>query len=169
VPAWAKTVITRSEGPSFDPRTLEGLVDYEIIQTTRNRATRPTFSNAFEAVLSGQLDIIPRAVRDRVVKQARRHVRREKFQRLLPAQREGPTRDEGSGAATWDDEVPSTAAGPEETIVLADALTRLAATPGLDVIVAGLVRGDSQRDIAARLRVTARTVRNRIRRMKAPR
>jgi len=38
VPAWAKTVITRSEGPSFDPRALEGLVDYEIVRTTRDRA-----------------------------------------------------------------------------------------------------------------------------------
>jgi len=64
--------------------------------------------------------------------------------------------------------VPSTAAGPEETTVLADALTRLPAIPGLDVIVAGLVRGDSQQEIAARLWVTARTVRNRIRRMKRP-
>jgi hypothetical protein len=146
VPAWAKTIITRSEGPSFDPRTLAGLVDYEIIQTTRDRATHPTFSSAFEAVLSGKLDIIPRAVRDRVVKQARRHVRREKVQRLLPDRREGPTRDEGPGAATWEDEVRSTAAGPEETAVLADALTRLAAIPGLAVIVAGLVRGDSQEE-----------------------
>jgi len=168
VPAWAKTVITRSEGPSFDPRALEGLVDYEIVRTTRDRATQPTFSSAFEAVLSGKLDIVPRAVRDRVVKQARRHWRREKVQRLLPERRVGPTWDEGSGAAAWEDEVPSTAAGPEETTMLADALTRLAAMPGLDVIVAGLVRGDSQHEIAARLGVTARTVRNRIRRMKRP-
>jgi len=168
VPAWAKTIITRSEGPSFDPRTLAGLVDYEIIQTTRDRATHPTFSSAFEAVLSGKLDIVPRAVRDRVVKQARRHVRREKVQRLLPDRRDGPTRDAGSGAASWEDEVPSTAAGTEETTVLADALTRLPAIPGLDVIVAGLVRGDSQQEIAARLGVTARTVRNRIRRMQRP-
>ncbi len=168
VPAWAKTIITRSEGPSFDPRALEGLVDYEIIQTTRDRATQPTFSSAFEAVLSGKLDIVPRAVRDRVVKQARRHVRREKVQRLLPERRDRPTWDEGSGTATWEDAVPSTAPGPEETTVLADALTRLAANPGLDVIVAGLVRGDSQQEIAARLGVTARTVRNRIRRMKRP-
>jgi hypothetical protein len=168
VPAWAKTVITRSEGPSFDPRTLAGLVDYEIIQTTRDRATQPTLSSAFEAVLSGTLDIVPRAVRDRVVKQARRHVRREKVQRLLPDRRDGPTRDEGSGVATWEDKVPSTAAGPEETTVLADALTRLPAIPGLGVIVAGLVRADSQQEIAARLGVTARTVRNRIRRMQRP-
>jgi len=168
VSAWAKTVITRSEGPAFDPRTLQGLVDYEIIRTTRDRATQPTVSSAFEAVLSGTLDIVPRAVRDRVVKQARRHVRREQVQRLLPDRRDGPTRDAGSGAATWEDEVRSTAAGPEETTVLADALTRLPAIPGLDVIVAGLVRGDSQQEIAARLGVTARTVRNRIRRMQRP-
>jgi hypothetical protein len=168
VPAWAKTIIARSEGPSFDRRTLAGLVDYEIIQTTRDRATQPTFSSAFEAVLSGKLDIVPRAVRDRVVKQAWRHVRREMVQRLLPERREGPTWAEGSGAATWEDAVPSTAASPEETTVLADALTRLASIPGLDVIVAGLLRGDSQQEIAGRLRVTARTVRNRIRRMKRP-
>jgi hypothetical protein len=165
VPAWAKTIITRSEGPAFDRRALDGLVDYEIIQTTRARATPPTLSGAFEAVLSGKLDIVPRAVRDRVVKAARRHWRREKVQRLLPERPNGSTRDAGSGAAAWEDSVPSTAAGPEETTGLADALARLAAIPGLDVIVAGLVRGDSQQEIAAQLGTTARTVRNRIRRM----
>jgi hypothetical protein len=168
VPAWAKTVITRSEGPSFDRRALEGLVDYEIIQTTRARATPPTLSGALEAVLSGQLDIVPRAVRDRVVKAARRHWRREKVQRLLPERPTGSTRDAGADAAAWEDAVPSPAAGPDETVVLADALARLTAIPGLAVIVAGLVRGDSQQEIAAQLGATARTVRNRIRRMKRP-
>jgi hypothetical protein len=168
VPVWAKTIITRSEGPSFDRRALDGLVDYEIIQTTRARATPPTFSGAFEAVLSGTLDIVPRAVRDRVVKAARGHWRREKVQRLLPERPNGSTRDEGSGAAAWEDAVPSPAAGPEETTVLAEAFARLAAIPGLDVIVTGLVRGDSQEEIAAQLGATARTVRNRIRRMQRP-
>jgi hypothetical protein len=154
------------------PRVLKGVVragDWEeanadiraqILLTLEARWGQLHPLDALALGLDGRLDIAPRAVYDDLIDRGRQSAVREKFE-VLFWEREptvpvsGP---EDPRADSW--EPSATAWQPDEEAAMDELLARLSGNPAVVRYLLAAFNGEAQIEVAARLKVSDRTVRN---------
>ncbi len=105
--------------------------------------------------LKGELDIAPRAIRDDLAKSVARE--RREIPILI---RERPAGEDAESPRSWEDALPSREFNPEEAACFQALLTRLRDDPRCRRLLQAMQGAETQKEIAARLGVEERTVRN---------
>lgn len=161
IPEWVREHINRSEGSGKSTRfdVIARAIDAEVIETGMRRwgtVELPDLPDLLRQGLDGELDVVARAVRDNLVKRARRE-RKQQAREFL---------HRGSGTDAVDRSPRTHAAymssddlNPERRMPEWQRLERIAADPQLRAIGALKAQGLTQKEIAAQLGIVDRTVR----------